>query len=672
MPIALLNPLDILGFIPMKTLLFLVLTLSAACLVQAQEKDLFSLPFNELKSVEVTSVSKRQERASNAAAAVFVITQDDIRRSGATRIPQLLRMVPGVQVAEYDANTWAVSARGFNALFANKLLVLIDGMSVYSPLHSGVYWDQVDVPLLDIERIEVIRGPGASVWGANAVNGVINIITKESKDTVGTRARAGGGNEEQAFAELRHGVDLEDAGAVRVYAKGFTKDSSRQVGGGASFDDWQSAQTGFRYDYAPSTSDTIAVHGDLQYGTIEELQNFAVYSPPYTSERRRYSEYNGQNILAHWERKLGADSAFMLQAYYSRLDRSLVLSDERSEISDIDLQYQFGIGESHALNVGLGFRYLQDAVDSGPLIDKPIFNPRAKSQDLTSGFIQDEITLYPDLLKLTLGTKLEHNAYTGLEIQPSARVAYTPGPQQTIWAAYSRAVRTPARVDTSVVFDTAVIPQENGGLTSLTVLGDPSIDSEVLHAYELGYRSTPLNYLSFDFATFFNSYSGLRDTLPSPQDASFETSPAPHLQIPLVLTNARWGDVFGGEALITLQATDWWRLQLGYSYLHMDVLDSIGTRGIEHQLTVRSPLTLWQGVELDPMLRYVDPNPTLGISAYTELDVRLGYRLSPQLSLSIVGQNLLHSQHEEFFTPEISGIQAQIERSLYAMIDWNF
>ena len=430
------------------------------------EDPFFDLDLKEVLNLEITSVSRKPQTVSQAAAAVFVITADDIRRSGATTIADVLRMAPGIQVAQISSDAWAVSARGMDGRFTNKLLVLMDGRSVYTPTFSGVYWDVQDTVLADIERIEVVRGPGASLWGANAVNGVINIITKGAAATQGWMATAGAGDEEKGFATLRYGGRLGEIGNWRAYAKGLERDGSTIATSGApGDDDWHQYRAGFRSDFSVGARDAFTVQGDYYDGHSGESSVLNTLQPPFNRLLGTTQKLSGWNLLARWQREMSASDSFTLQAYvdHTRRDWPARLKDER-DTYDLDFQYRTRRLEGHDLVMGAGYRLSRDNLPpsfSGVPADTipfAFFSPTSASRELISAFIQDDITVAADKLVLTLGSKFEHNDDTGLEIQPNARVLWRPIETATVWGSVARAVRTPSRADSGGVINLTVVP----------------------------------------------------------------------------------------------------------------------------------------------------------------------------------------------------------------------
>ncbi len=496
---------------------FLSLLLLATTTVRAEStvdtnsiQSLKRMSLDDLMNVEITSVSKKEEKLSEAPAAVYVLTQDDIHRSGATSIPEALRLVPGLDVARIDAHTWAISSRGFNGEFANKLLVLIDGRSVYTPLFSGVFWDVQDPMLEDVDRIEVIRGPGAALWGANAVNGVINIITKSAKDTQGWLFSGGGGNQDRGFGEFRYGGSRGDDLFYRLYGTYFDHADSEMLGGGNGRDGWQQGRGGFRVDWQPSRDNLLTVQGDAYDGTEGQVFGVPTLTSPYAQQLTQATGVSGGDVLGRWTHTLANGAEVKLQTYYDKTVRDTAILGDNLTTFDIDLQYDQHFGSRQEVIAGLGYRLEDEAIRNSSTV---MFNPNHTDRQLFSGFVQDEVTLIPDRLKLTLGTKLEHNDFTGFEVEPSGRISWTPTIHQTVWAAVSRAVRTPSEEERDSRTELQAIPP--GGLypgsppALVTAEGDNAFASEDLLAYELGYRVRPCERVSLDFATFYNDYSRL-------------------------------------------------------------------------------------------------------------------------------------------------------------------
>ena len=642
--------------------------------------DLTELSIEDLMKIEITSVSKKAQKVSDAAAAVFVITQDDIRRSGVTSIPEALRMAPGIEVARIDAKNWAITARGFNNFMANKLLILMDGRTVYQPLFAGVYWNMQDTMLEDIDRIEVIRGPGATLWGANAVNGVINIITKKAKDTQGGLLTAGGGTDERGFGGLRYGEKVGEQTYLRAYAKYFSREAFTNIAGGRAADAWESGRGGFRLDSDLSPDSSLTVQGDLSRGDIDEQVLGPALVPPY-AKTLNGSDFKTANLLTRWQRTLSTTSDLSLQLYYDWNDR--VAPDNRQIMNtfDVDLQHRFALGSRQEIIWGLGYRYIRGEFSSDSLIT---LDPSRKADELFSGFVQDNILLIEDRLHLILGSKFEHNDYTGVEIQPNARLLWTPHEEHTFWGAVSRAVRTPSWGETSGRAVEAVLPPHTPDNpfflpVAVTLVGTQDLQSERLTAYELGYRFHPTDRFSLDVATFYNVYSSIvAGRLGVPQ---IVTTPVPHVVMPINADNGMSGKTYGAELAGDWRVLSWWRLQAAYTYLQslldveegsLTVVENSDGKSPRHQVSLRSSFELTKEIDLDVWARYVDPIESLRLPSYTTLDLRLAWKPLPGVELSVVGQNLIAGEHQEFYQAGAYTIATKIPRGAYAKVVWRF
>jgi iron complex outermembrane receptor protein len=630
-------------------------------------EDLTSMSLEDLMDIEVTSVSKKPQKRSEAAAAIFVISNNDLRRWGVTSIPDALRRVPGVQVARIDANKWAISARGFNSRFANKLLVLIDGRSVYTPLFAGVYWESHDVPLEDIDRIEVIRGPGGTLWGANAVNGVINIITRQAGDTRGTLVSAGAGDEERGFGSVRHGGQLENGANYRVYAK----HSSYAEGGNpfGAHDDWELGQVGFRSDWERDARDSFTLQGDYYEGKAGEqveIASGAVNNPPATFVDD--TELCGGNLLFRWQREVKANSSFALQAYIDHVKRDEIVLYEDRDSLDVDFQHHLSPARDHDIVWGVGYRHIRDATQNNATFR---LDPAARNVDLFSAFIQDEIRLAPSL-HLILGSKFEHNDFTGVEIQPNARLSWLIDGSHTLWGSVSRAVRTPARGEHDVTLRLLPPPAQDPGVP-LYAVGNAQFKSENLTAYELGYRVNRGNQWSLDLAFFYNEYDELR---------TLDPSGMPPADILLPFDNRMEGETYGIELAAQWQVRRGWDVHASYSYLDAFLhlvngsSDSAAESGEEsvpqHQAAVWSSFELGRNLEFDAALRHVGDISVNGveIDSYTELDLRLGWRPRTGMEISLTGHNLLDSQHTEYLPDFITTQPTDVERSIHVKGVW--
>jgi iron complex outermembrane receptor protein len=597
-----------------------------------------NLSLEELINIDVTSVSFRPEKLTEVASAIQVITGEVIRRSGTTRLPEALQLTSNLQMAHVNSHDWAITARGFNGLpsaggiLANKLLVMIDGRSIYNPLFGGVYWDVQNTLLEDIDRIEVISGPGGTLWGANAVNGVINVVTKSAKETQGLFVSGAGGSFLQDHAQVRYGFRKDSTFFCRIYGQRFDQKNTLLENGRSSKDAWNMTQGGFRMDYYPSKKNTLTLQGDF-YGGKE-------------NDSVAHTITDGQNIMAHFTHRFSEKSNLNIKAYYDRTWRitpnSALPFSYNLNTYNLDIQHRFSIGNKQSILWGGQYQFQQDKTVN-------TFNPLSRNMPLYSGFLQDEIAIAPNLLKLTIGSKFLYNVFTNFEVQPSARIGWTPNDRHTIWVSVSRAVRIPTRFDADIT------------------VTNQKFKSEKVMAYELGYRVRPIDKLSLSIATFFNHYNDIR-SLNKSTDPKF----------PIILANSQTAESWGFEFSGNYQVFDNWRLRGGYTYFdrHIwatspDVLPvSVEFESIDpkNQFMIQSILDLPKGFQLDFAGRYVDMLAAGTIvpktSSYFTFDVRLAW-LFKSFEFSLVGQNLLEDQHTEV------GL-SKIPRSIYGKITFRF
>lgn len=635
----------------------------------SRREELVGLSLESLMEIEVTTASKRPESLKQTAAAVSVLTNEDLRRSGARTVADALRYVPGINVAHTDANSWAVSSRGFNDIFANKLLVMIDGRTIYTPLFSGVFWSEADVLLEDVERVEVVRGPGASLWGANAVNGVINIITRRAEDTAGGHLEGGGGNVESGFAAGRYGAQIAKDTWARIYFKYDNHNPFHLPNGTDAYDAWDKYQGGFRLDWKLSDRANITVQGDALHASLDQIFTQTSAFPPFALPIEDRLETEAGNVLARLTCELDGDAALTIQTYVDSTVRdSLFLREERTTF-DLDAQHSFPWGDRQRLVWGLGYRMSDDNLRGNPSLS---FHPADRRTDLASAFLHDEIDLVEERLRLTIGARFEYNDFTGFELQPNLRLLWTLHPDHTLWASISRAVRTPSRAE-----DGIDLRQPTGIPGILTLLqGNPDYDSESLVAYELGYNATLHTRLSLSLSLFYNDYEDVRSLQPLPAHG---TTP---VLLPLLISNLSSAETYGLEIAPAWQINDWWRVQAGYSLLRLHFHDPPASKdpsgdieegqSPQQQFSLWSRLNLPHNVDLDLGVRFVDQLPSFDVPGYTELDLRLAWRPGPRWEISFVAQNMLDPQHPEFGNTFLVTSTSDTRRSLYGKVSWRF
>ncbi|HZH98975.1 MAG TPA: TonB-dependent receptor [Fimbriimonadaceae bacterium] len=640
-------------------------------------QDLTQLGLEDLMKIEVTTASKSAQPWLRVPAAVYVITGEEIERSGVTTLPDALRLAPGVHVVRVDSSKWQVSIRGFTSRFANKLLVLIDGRTVYTPLFSGVYWESQDLPLQDVDRIEVIRGPGGSLWGANAVNGIINIITKKSSDTQGLLASALVGTEDRFEGLIRYGGQISDETFYRIYAKYTDRDSSATPSGGAGSDRWSATQVGTRFDWQSPSGESLMLRADVRGAHLGQTTNRPVIGPPFVRPTDDRFPAGNWSAVARWELPKPSGTT-AVQAYFDRNIRKFPEIEESRSTFEIDAQHEFPRLGRHRFMLGASYRQSMDLLGSTALASVP--NP-SRTDHLWGAFLQDDIQL-SSKAELTLGAKLERNSYSGFEVQPNARISYFPHERLTLWGSVARAVRTPSRVEHDAAITFAAQPGPGGLPVLLRLLGSRDFDSEKLVAYEAGARWQANDRLLLDAAFFYNVYSGLRtfragapfmEVLPGP----------PHLVAPLTFSNGLSGDTAGFELMAQAQVNPRWRVTGSYSFLSTrfridpTLGDPFGNYGGDgrgstprHLLKLQSHYDLSRGVEIDAGVHYVGPN-TRGMAAYWIGDLHLGWRTSPSFKLDFGLQNAFAPRQLQAGEALFERIH-EVERALYVRATWRF
>ncbi|MFQ5605163.1 MAG: TonB-dependent receptor plug domain-containing protein [bacterium] len=639
--------------------------------------------------IEFTSLFKRPETLFDSPAAAYIITNEDMKRSGNLDVPGALRMVPGMQVAQHDAGSWAITSRGFSGVsrgisgqFANKLLVLMDGRSVYTPLFSGVSWETLEQLLDDIHSIEIIRGPGATLWGANAVNGIINILSKSCMDTQGGLFSFGLGTERLGFGHFRYGAGIGNNAYYRVYAKFQKVDSLVDEAGIKTSDDWHIFRSGFRIDWDVANNENLTVQGDIYSGKIGQRFNIVDSNvPPYQNKFDFDSGISGGNVLGRWKRSFSNFSELALQVYYDLVKRREPVVNGTIQTFDVDFQHRFFWGERQEIIWGAGWRFIADKFDSNFTFH---LRPDSRQFNLYSAFIQDEISLVRDRLRLFLGTKIEHNAFTGLELQPSLRLHWKPEERHSLWGAVSHAVRSPSRGEHDVeLLLEATIPESLTIFTKL--IGNRNYQSENMLAFELGYRVQPGDDIALDLTAFHNRYFNLRSDEPG---VVFRD----HIGrvLPVIIKNNLKGETNGFEMALNWQVRDHWRLMAAYSYLNMQLhrpnnsidsfRESMEGQSPRHQFFVRSMFDVGRRINFDIILRFVDELPMQEVDSYLTADLSFNWKLNESLIFSVVGQNLLQKHHAENSQilnianrVAVSGTEAsEVQRSVFSKITWQF
>jgi len=633
---------------------------------------LTELSLEQLGDIEVTSVSKRPEEVWRTAVAIHVITHDDIRRSGATSIPEVLRLAPGIEVARIDSDHWSIGVRGFGDQFSKSLLVLIDGRSIYTPLFAGMYWPAHDALLDDVDRIEVIRGPGGTIWGADAVSGVINIITKPAADTPGALLSAGSGNIDRGIGALRYGGGRGGTFDYRVYGKGVNRGAESHTDG-ATFDEWWTTQAGFRTDWTFEPGNSLTVQGDVSKGSHGQRVSVASFSPPSQTTLDGSLHAVGMNVLARWQRDVSKTRGFRLQAYFDRTSWLAPHFGERRSTVDVDFLHHVTLAR-HTLTAGAGARISPSRfLQIIPTLD---FTPREQTDSVYSGFAEDEVALVRERVWLTAGTKIERNNYTGVEVQPGVRLLWTPRAGQSLWSAITRAVRTPSRIEDAVssisYSSTTTVP------IFLRATGSSDFEAERMVGYEAGYRARAGSQVYVDVAAFHNGHRGL-GSFGLGQVSIEQTPPPVHAIVDVLYVNGVSGSSNGFELSPDWQPRAWWRLRGAYSYVRFNLANTPGSIDVNavnrysgssphHQGRFESQLNLPGATELDTTYRYVSSLPFQKIAAYHTVDMRIGWTMSPRVEVSVAGQNLLAPYHSEFGHGQMPTVG--VARSVYVEARW--
>jgi iron complex outermembrane receptor protein len=633
----------------------------------------FSL--EDLLKVQVTSVSKKEQTLARTAASVYVIHAEEIRRTGAENLPDLLRAVPGVNVAQIDAGAWAISIRGMNGRYSSKVLVMVDGRAVYTSTFGGVYWDQIDLPLESVERVEVIRGPGGTIWGANAVNGVIHVITKNASATLGGLVSQSAGSDGAVRSLVQYGDKAGRHGSYRAYGN-FQRFPSMEAAAGEAADQWQRYHAGFRGDWQTTPRDTVMVEGGLFVDRGNQNRRTFVLDLLGSSYFSEPVRANGGDAMARWTHISASGAETKVQAYVDSYHRRDLGLSEQVNTMDLDVQRSFSAGDQHEIMLAGGFRAVSSILNSNSAVS---FTPAHRLDQLYSVFAQDQIRL-ADKVWLTAGSKLEHNSYTGFEYEPSLRLAWTPGPSQTVWAAVARAIRQPARADAGVHLNVSNPPVSANTEQVITFNGSPGIRSEQLRDAEAGYRRQWGNSLSLDIAAFFSRYHGLltQDNRPAVIQGWGDTL---HVERTLQYGNSGRATDYGGEASLAWTPFSRWRFSGGYANLHMNgALSGAAIPAIppitednapRHTFEFRSFLNLTRRLEWDQWVTAQTHFPGGPNGSHTRVDTRVAWRAGERLEFSVVGQNLFHPGWVEF-DKNYWIVSSRNERRILCKVVWTF
>lgn len=631
----------------------------------------------------VTSPGRKEQKVSNVGSAVFVLTRDDIARSGATHVADLLRLVPGVDVAQIASNKWAVSVRGFNQVFADKLLVLVDGVSIFAPTTNGVYWEANEIPPSQIERIEVVRGPGGALWGANAVNGVINIVTKHAKDSQGTVVTSGGGSHERAFSEVTHGGEFGESSQYRLFATARRRDQFKLVEGGGAQDDWTSYAGGMRVDSQLSDTDTLLTTLNLQAQDDALFSSSPILEPPYFDTmkfNRGNTNWRGLSALTRWNRKASASEETSIGLSYTRREREAELVSFNYDQAILDGQHRFNLFDGHDFMIGGSYAYFYNSTDDSPGHE---VNPNKRHTENFEGFLQDEIRLWPDTATLTVGSRFEVTDPTGLEVMPNLKLVVLPAERVAVWGSIARAISAPGIFLEDARIPFSAFPVEGTPLTALTVVqGNRSVDAEELMAYETGLRLALSSEFSVDIAAFYNDYDNLFSVEAGEPQVGQTAEGQTALIIPLEFENRATAESWGGEISFEWNPDEVWKLAGSYSYQQIEVtLGSSGDTTLKelfeggtprHKSVFRVERWLSEDLYVAPVLRYVSGLDFGNVDRYIELDLKMGWKIAENVEFALVGQNLLHDEHQEFEGNLLGPRPTEIERGVYGSVTVSF
>jgi iron complex outermembrane receptor protein len=633
--------------------------------------NLKSLSLEQLGNIEVTTQSKEPTEVWNTPAAIYVLTQEDIRRSGATTLPDLLRTVPGVEVAEFEGNQWAVGIRGLNSAFSKDILLLIDGRSAYTELFEGVYWDVQDVLLEDVDRIEIIRGPGGTIWGANAVNGVINIITKQASDTDGTLANGLSGHVDRFAGAVREGFKVGDSLQFRLFAKGLVREDEQNPNLDP-YDRWHLTHGGFRADWSFTKRDTLTAQGDLYTGTSGQAVSVGSYSPLQQKVFDDTFNISGGDFLLTWQHSYRGGSDIHAEGYFDRTNRQGMEFGETRSTVDLDFINHLAMLPHQDFIWGAGLRLSpSNFIQTLSTVD---FEPHQETDYIYSAFLQDTFHIVPNHLHFTLGSKFQDNNYTGFEIQPSARMLWNIVPHSMLWGAVSRAVRTPGRLDRDIQLTDVYVPSPP---ILVRIQGDPTFKSEVLIGYEAGYRQLLTRTLFADVAAFHNQYDNLESF--GQRTVSAITSPVSAELLTIPYANGIKGVTDGVEIAPDWRPASWWELKGNFSHVHINVrpkpgFNDTGTVATDEgssphrTATLQSLFNLPHSAELDVDYRFVSRLPAQQVKSYQTADIHASWKPTKSIRITVAGRNLLQPHHHEFAGD--NDLPVGIRRSVYGGITW--
>jgi len=630
---------------------------------------LANLSLEKLLEVEVETVSKHKQLATETAAATTVLTNEDLIRAGVRSLPEALRLVPGINVAQVDASRWAISARGFNGLFADRILILIDGRSVYSPLYGGVFWIDQDLMIEDVRQIEVVRGPGGALWGANASNGIINVITKNSKETKGTILSVGVGSETKLSTAARYGAALSEDTSWRAYTKYQSNDDSSHPNFPNARDAWQQTTSGLRLYSQISPETGITLLGNFGYSR----QGLALLAPmsaePYVEELGQFSHSRIANLLAKSTTKLSEISEIQSQISYTHINKEDLIGIREGSLS-VDFQHAYQLAESNLLVWGAGYQRHDDSIEGTNFIN---FSPRDRDRQSTNWFLSDEIELVPETAVLTLGSKFEYNELTFLEFQPSIRLRYSATKNHTFWTAASRTVRTPNRTeeDISLILNPSVDPQSSQAVFPL-LLGNDEIKSQDALVYEFGYRTDAIKKLSLDLALFFSDYNNV-NRASEEELALYTFDEETILTLPLRPVNGRQAYGYGGELMATADLLPTWRMTAWYAYLGSEIEGALNQfYASRNTYGLRSSHDLSEQWKFDLSLRYASRIPEIDIAPVTTANAKLSWQASKDLEIALIGQHLVESQRQEFLSEFVRITPAEIQRGIFGSLTLRF